>query len=549
GALQPKSISAGIHQENGRTWMIYPSSLDSWKYRFCSSGLRRHLPLRRVDLFLLLCYVLSLYPFTERYAQPYFFSCFIRQERECKLYDEFDKFAYKRRETLRKFYLRFSLLLNDMNIYNMKPEQFQVNTKFLNTLPPEWSKFVTNVKLVRDLHTTNVDQLHAYLGQHEFHVNEGRQTYLAVGTSRTYTTGASGNNSRKQRTIICYNCKGEGHMSKQCTKPKRKQDDSWFKDKVLLVQAQANSQILHEEELVFLADPRIAEAQATKAFITHNATYQADDLDAYDSDCDKINTAKVSLMANLFHYGSGDLAKVHNHDNVNHNVINQDVQKAQQLEPKLYDGNVIEKTNAIVIRDSEETLMLAEESRSKMLLKQKDPKMSEKKVNTTPNSVNSPKPTHSSIPTKVEVPKALPKVSMNTTAVTPGQADKKPGASGCVFAITEGHAANTSEHHATIDCRSYQVIFGDIHAPEFIYHGSLPGQSMQIIFALQARTLLSHGCEGFLATIHDMTPEIPSIYDQPVVLEFPDVFLDELPGIPPVREVEFNIELELVRTG
>nr|GFD07483.1 putative reverse transcriptase domain-containing protein [Tanacetum cinerariifolium] len=67
--------------------------------------------------------------------------------------------------------------------------------------------------------------------------------------------------------------------------------------------------------------------------------------------------------------------------------------------------------------------------------------------------------------------------------------------------------------------------------------------SMQIISALQARTLLSHGCEGFLATIHDTTLEVPSIHDQPIVSEFPDVFPDELPGIPPVREVEFNIEL------
>nr|GFC47365.1 hypothetical protein [Tanacetum cinerariifolium] len=72
----------------------------------------------------------------------------------------------------------------------------------------------------------------------------------------------------------------------------------------------------------------------------------------------------------------------------------------------------------------------------------------------------------------------------NTTAGTSGQADKKPGTSGRVFAITEGHAANTS---------------------------------------------------GFLATIHDMTPEIPCIHDQPIVSEFPDVFPDELPGIPPVR--------------
>nr|GFD46226.1 hypothetical protein [Tanacetum cinerariifolium] len=45
-----------------------------------------------------------------------------KQERECKLYDEFDKFAYKKGESLREFYLRFSLLLNDMNIYNMKLE-------------------------------------------------------------------------------------------------------------------------------------------------------------------------------------------------------------------------------------------------------------------------------------------------------------------------------------------------------------------------------------------------------------------------------------------
>nr|GEW48924.1 hypothetical protein [Tanacetum cinerariifolium] len=101
---------------------------------------------------------------------------------------------------------------------------------------------------------------------------------------------------------------GEGHMSKQCTKPKRKRDDSWFKDKVLLVQAQANGQILDEEELAFLADPRIVEGQATQTVITHNAAYQADNLDAYESDCDELNTAKVSLMANLSHYGSDALA-------------------------------------------------------------------------------------------------------------------------------------------------------------------------------------------------------------------------------------------------
>ncbi|GKB11363.1 hypothetical protein Tco_0845286 [Tanacetum coccineum] len=152
---------------------------------------------------------------------------------------------------------------------------------------------------------------------------QGRQVFVAAGITRTYTPGASGSNFGQQRTVICYNYKGEGHMSKQCTKPKRKRDDSWFKDKVLLVQAQANGQILHEEELAFLADPRIAKGQATQTVITHNAAYQADDLDAYDSDYDELNTAKVALIANLSHYGSDALAKVNNYDN---NMINQVVQ-------------------------------------------------------------------------------------------------------------------------------------------------------------------------------------------------------------------------------
>ncbi|GJT15398.1 hypothetical protein Tco_0874104 [Tanacetum coccineum] len=61
------------------------------------------------------------------------------------------------------------------------------------------------------------------------------------------------------------------------------------------------------------------------------------------------------------------------------------LKKAQQIRPMLYDGSVIAKeTNVISIADSEETLMLEEESRSKMLLKQSDPMVLEKKVNIKP---------------------------------------------------------------------------------------------------------------------------------------------------------------------
>nr|GEX01285.1 retrovirus-related Pol polyprotein from transposon TNT 1-94 [Tanacetum cinerariifolium] len=421
-----------------------------------------------------------------------------KQERECKLYDEFDKFAYRKGESLRDFYLKFSLLLNDMNIYNMKLEQFQVNTKFLNTLPPEWSKFLIDVNFQK-----GDDPIDA--------INHMISFLTAVVTSRYPAMNnqlRTSSNPRQQATI----------NNGRCTKPKRKRDEQWFKDKVLLVQAQANGQVLQEEELEFLADPRIAETSSTQYAVTNNAAYQADDLDAYDFDCDELNSAKIALMVNLSHYGSDNLAEVHNQDNVYNNVLYQDVQAtptseqsnilnqseteitsdsniisysqymnesqytsvqnssspalqddlilsvieqlktqvvncktliritktAQQLKPKLYDGSVIEKSDAIVIHDSEETLLLEDESRSKMLKKQNDPKMAEKKVITKPvdyvalnllskdfetrfvlrielsaeqafwsrYSVQSEKPNLSASTTIVEVLKELPKVSM-----------------------------------------------------------------------------------------------------------------------------------------
>nr|GFC38524.1 hypothetical protein [Tanacetum cinerariifolium] len=84
-------------------------------------------------------------------------------------------------------------------------------------------------------------------------------------------------------------------MARQCTKPKRKSDATWFREKVLLVEAQGNGKVLNEEELEFSLNLGIAEGPVTQSVITHNTSYQAYNLDAYDSDCDEISTAKATF--------------------------------------------------------------------------------------------------------------------------------------------------------------------------------------------------------------------------------------------------------------
>ncbi|GJZ22245.1 putative reverse transcriptase domain-containing protein, partial [Tanacetum coccineum] len=58
-----------------------------------------------------------------------------------------------------------------------------------------------------------------------------------------------------------------------------------------------------------------------------------------------------------------------------------------------------------------------------------------------------------------------------------------------------------TEHRATIDCHTKRVIFGNLNNPEFIYHCSRPGKPIKIISAFKTLTLISNGCEGFLASL------------------------------------------------
>nr|GEU64346.1 hypothetical protein [Tanacetum cinerariifolium] len=90
--------------------------------------------------------------------------------------------------------------------------------------------------------------------------------------TRANILGTGGNNSGQQRVVKCFNCQGEGHMERQCPKPKRKRDATWFRDKVLLVEAQGKGKVLNKEELEFLADLGVTKKTSNTL---HNAIMEA----------------------------------------------------------------------------------------------------------------------------------------------------------------------------------------------------------------------------------------------------------------------------------
>nr|GEV96916.1 retrovirus-related Pol polyprotein from transposon TNT 1-94 [Tanacetum cinerariifolium] len=88
---------------------------------------------------------------------------------------------------------------------------------------------------------------------------QGRQGQNYSGTTyKGNATSSRGNTaSGQERVVKSYNYQSEGHMARQCTQPKRKRNDAWYKEKKMLVESQEAGQILDEEQLSFLADPGI----------------------------------------------------------------------------------------------------------------------------------------------------------------------------------------------------------------------------------------------------------------------------------------------------
>ncbi|GKD62202.1 hypothetical protein Tco_1299711 [Tanacetum coccineum] len=210
-------------------------------------------------------------------------------------------------------------------------------------------------------------------------------------------------------------------------------NSDYFKDKMLLMQAQENGVVLNEEQLLFIEggqdstfDDDVDEPPVQDLALNMDQVFQVDQCDTFDSDVNEAPTAQTMFMVNLSSanpiynkagssYDSDILSKVQDHDNYTDSVgeyheaheMQNDVQQnyiidsdveytsdsniipyeyAMQVQFALYNGHEIVKTNhaLAVVHDLEDTLELAKITRNKMLEKMKSPPSIEKKVKISP---------------------------------------------------------------------------------------------------------------------------------------------------------------------
>ena len=100
-------------------------------------------------------------------------------------------------------------------------------------------------------------------------------------------------------------------------------------------------------------------------------------------------------------------------------------------------------------------------------------------------------------------------------------------------------------YDAEIICRHKQIRVRTPSGGELLIQGDLPKRTVALCSAARARQYLQHSGTEYLAYVVDthVNEEKKSVNEVSVVREFSDVFPDDLPGIPPERQVEFKIDL------
>nr|GEU75825.1 reverse transcriptase domain-containing protein [Tanacetum cinerariifolium] len=310
------------------------------------------------------------------------------------------------------------------------------------------------------------------------------QSFAGMGTKSNATSSMinrnGGNNAAVQaRVVRCYNCQGEGHMARQCTQLKRPRNSAWFKEKILLVQAQEAG--------------------------------QTDDLDAFDSYCDEAPCAKAVLMANLSSYDSPVIS-----ENVNESL-------AAELERYKEQVRIFEERQKVDLNDHEKFI----ESQINDMIHNKNAKFStfQKEIDTMKFSLSKLIKENESLMTTIAVLKKQTKEKEDKYIVETIDLEKqKKELENIVFKV--GQFAQTMHMLTKI-----QVFYDDTHKqargyqnPFYLkkaqrikptlYDGTMISRKHDVIFVVDSEETLILAEENFDNGLHNEINEVKTVFNQ-----------------------------------
>nr|GEU33046.1 retrovirus-related Pol polyprotein from transposon TNT 1-94 [Tanacetum cinerariifolium] len=276
-----------------------------------------------------------------------------KEDCESKLYDDFEHFRQHKGETIHDYYVRFAKLINDMRNIKMTMSKMQLNSKNQATIQDD-RVVVQNV--------------------------QGRQNKGQRNNARG--TGVAGYGGAQNRI-------GNANLE-------------YFKDKMLLMQAQENGVALDEGQMLFIACGQgnvvvkdVDEQPGQDLALNVDNVFQVDDCDAFDSDVDDAPTVQTMFMAILSSvdpmydevgpsYDSDILSKSKVAIGYKNPLY---LTRAKQVQLALYNGHEIIKTNHVptIVHNAEDTLKIAKITRKKMNEKMKDLECVKKNVKIAPH--------------------------------------------------------------------------------------------------------------------------------------------------------------------
>nr|GEU73791.1 hypothetical protein [Tanacetum cinerariifolium] len=319
------------------------------------------------------------------------------QDRKATILYEYETFKAIKGEQLLDTYLYYLQVINDLKKCGYKKDNCELNYKFLNNLQPEWKQYGTLVRQTKNLMDINIDALYNILKQNQVDVNDdlgykkkavmvtsdplalvaekrnelkkitallakafSRRKFYSKPTNNNLRTSSTSQSANKKQEFVktddkkedkkadekkrdmskvkCYNCKKEGHFSKDCKKAKVK-DYNYYKTKMLLAKKDSDEQVLLAEDQAWVLSESDESSSSAEETITEVAYYTSESESESEFETSKYydNSTNYGLFVNndddqeILH----DAIKSASLENPSY------FEKAKDLRPSLYDEKVI----------------------------------------------------------------------------------------------------------------------------------------------------------------------------------------------------------------